>query len=95
MPLTQEEIESIRSDAFAEDVAYDIKVLQHMTVEEVEAYFESGGGPVACERPPPAAQAKVAVSGLHALTAQLVDGSVFDMTSLAGKPSLIMNVASR
>ena len=71
MPLTQEEIESNRSDAFAED------------------------GPVACERPPPAAQAKVAVSGLHALTAQLVDGSVFDMTSLAGKPSLIMNVASR
>lgn len=66
-----------------------------MPLTQEESDFEGGGGPVACERPPPAAQAKVAVSGLHALTAQLVDGSAFDMTSLAGKPSLIMNVASR
>lgn len=43
MVLTLDEIESIRDDLLADDVDYDQDRLRHCDVEEVKAYFESGG----------------------------------------------------
>jgi len=43
MPFTEEEIESIRSDCFANDVPYDLETFADMTEDELIAYFESGG----------------------------------------------------
>lgn len=43
MPFTADEIESIRSDCFANDVAYDVETFANLTEDELIAYFESGG----------------------------------------------------
>ncbi len=43
MPFTEEEIESIRADCFANDVAYDLETFADLSEDELIAYFESGG----------------------------------------------------
>ena len=58
MPLTLEALESLRSDAFAEDVPIDLHKMSHWTEEEATAFFESGGTelpmpPLAPPPPPP------------------------------------------
>ena len=82
---------AIRSAAFADDVPYDYDQVKNMSEVELEAYFESGGAAAL-----PAATATSAASGLFALgPLTLVDGSKLDMSTLSGKPVMIMNVASR
>jgi len=101
---TQEEVEEIRSIYFAEDVVYDYEVVKSWSIAELEEYFDSGGKVVpdgsksqrqrvtssSVPTPPlPAA------TGLHALSCSLIGGKPFDLASIAGRPALIMNVASR
>ena len=43
MPFTADEIDSIRADAFANDVLYDLATLAPLTEEQIVEYFESGG----------------------------------------------------
>ena len=43
MPLTLSELEALREDFLAEDVEIDIEKMQNWTIEDAEAYFESGG----------------------------------------------------
>ena len=43
MPLTQEELEDIRSECFAEDVPITMESMSEWSEEAARAYFESGG----------------------------------------------------
>jgi len=52
MTLTLEQLESVRSDAFADDLPIDFDKMSHWTEEQAAAYFESGGSD---EPPAPAA----------------------------------------
>jgi len=68
-------------------MADDVPIKPEMadwTEAQVMAYFESGGE----QEPEPLAV-------LYKLSGKLIGGGVLSMSSFAGKPCLIMNVASR
>ena len=44
MTFTQEEIEDIKSECFANDVDYNYEVLKDWDEDKIRDYFESGGG---------------------------------------------------
>lgn len=85
--VTTEQLEEIRGNYFAEDVAIE-PAMCDWTVAEAEVYFDSGG----TVRP---GQGSPAPQGVFALSGKKIDGTNLDMRELAGKPVLIMNVASR
>jgi len=92
MPLTQEQITEIQQEAFAEDVPYELDVLAAMSEEDALSYFENGGKlpPTGAGTLPPAA------SGAYAMQGKLlVTGATLNLATFTGKPSMIMNVASR
>jgi len=43
MPFSEEDIDSIRADCFANDVDYDVGTLAELSEEQIIEYFESGG----------------------------------------------------
>jgi len=71
-------------EAAADDVDIE-EDMTHWNEDEVLAFFESGGA----VRPAPTA------NGVFALEAQMIDGTTLKLSELAGKPLLIMNVASK
>lgn len=87
MPLTQVELEEIQAEAMADDVPINPKMYE-WTREQAVAYFDSGG----TQSPAVAG----AASGVFALPpCKLITGADLPMSSLAGHPVFIMNVASR
>ena len=87
MPLTPSQLEELQQEYFAEDVPI-LPEMASWTEDAARAYFDSGGA----TKP----GAAVALSGLFALPpSKLINGSNLDMSTLAGKPAFIMNVASR
>ena len=87
MPLTPSQLEELQQEYFAEDVPI-LPEMASWTEDAARAYFDSGGA----TKP----GAAVTLSGLFALPpSKLINGSNLDMSSLAGKPTFIMNVASR
>lgn len=92
MPWTQSELEDIQGEEFASDVPIDAARMADWTEDEVRTYFSSGGA----QDPGAAGQPVLSVAGgLHALSATLIDGSTLPMSTMLGKPVLMMNVASR
>ena len=87
MPLTPSQLEELQQEYFAEDVPI-LPEMASWTEDAARAYFDSGGA----TKP----GAAVTLSGLFALPpSKLINGSNLDMSTLAGKPAFIMNVASR
>ena len=87
MPLTEDRLREIQQDYFAEDVPVDVAVMSTWTEDEAIAYFDSGG----VTKPGAAA-----LQGLFALPPlKLIEGGELEMSSIAGKPAFMMNVASR
>ena len=87
MPLTPSQLEELQQEYFAEDVPI-LPEMASWTEDAARAYFDSGGA----TKP----GAAVTLSGLFALPpSKLINGGNLDMSTLAGKPTFIMNVASR
>jgi len=82
-----EQLEEIRANYFAEDVAIE-DAMRDWTVAEAEVFFDSGGA----IRP---GQGVPTPQGVFALSGRKIDGTNMEMRDFAGKPLLIMNVASR
>lgn len=86
-----DQLESIRADYFAEDVPITAE-MQDWTEEDAMIFFDSGG----TKTPGAAATVAPALQGLFALPpAKRINGSALPWSEVAGKPVLIMNVASR
>ena len=89
MPLSLAEIQDIQAECMAEDIDITDQ-MTGWTREQVTAFFESGGTQL-----PGSAAATPQLSGLHTMSSKLIDGSTFEMSSLLGKPAIMVNVASR
>ena len=72
MPLSLEEVESIRSDAFAEDVDIPAEATEWWTTEDACKFFESGGAELP-ERPTDVSDPKSAAEELDATLSSLLD----------------------
>ncbi len=84
------EITDIQQELFAEDVKFEYEALAGLTEDEIRAYFESGG-----KQLPAAATPTPAATGVYALDATLISGAGLSLASFMGKPSMIINVASK
>ena len=90
MPLTEAQLLELQAEYFADDVPIDPSTMCAWTEAQARTYFDSGGAtlPVSESTPP--------LQGLFALPpSRLISGAELPMSSLAGKPCFIMNVASR
>ena len=91
MPLTEAALKELAAEYFADDVPIDVAVMSAWTEDQARTYFDSGGVTM-----PGAAAASKAASGVFALPpSKIITGKDLDMSSLAGKPVFIINVASR
>ena len=89
MPLTEAQLDELRAEYYAEDVPINEEMLS-WSEDQAREFFDSGGTKL------PGAAAAPALQGLFALPAQkLITGAELPMAAIAGKPVLIMNVASR